>query len=207
MSVASNIVRKDKKVPPAEAGHPTPPEIKALIEQAIDGSFQAFGNLYSIYLDRIYRYLYYQVNDKMIAEDITEEVFVKAWKGIQSCRGKEDTFSAWLYRIAHNHLADTLRQKNRVTSLDRPGTIDIADPCERVEAGAEYRELLTAIAGLPEVPRQVIILKFLEGLDNSEISRVLGKREGAIRVAQMRGLEALRNVCGEARQEDGKEAG
>jgi RNA polymerase sigma-70 factor (ECF subfamily) len=206
MSVASSIVRGVKEAPSGTV-QTSLPEIKALIGQAADGSFEAFGRLYSIYLDRIYRYVYYQVRDKMTAEDITEEVFVKAWKVIRSCRGREDTFSAWLYRIARNHLSDTFRNNGRVTSLDGEKAADVADPCERVETGAEYHELLQKIAGLPEVQRQVIILKFIEGLDNREIGRILGKNEGAVRVAQMRGLESLRNMLGETRQEDAEKTG
>jgi RNA polymerase sigma-70 factor, ECF subfamily len=207
MSITSNIVREDKKVRGAGAGQPSPAEIKALIGQAAGGNFQAFGSLYGIYMDRIYRYVFYQVNDKMTAEDITEEVFVKAWKAIKSCRGREDTFQAWLYRIARNHLADCLRGTGRFISLEKDGTIDVPDPQERIESVAEYQELLRAIAGLPEVQRQVVILKFIEGLDNREVGRVMGKNEGAVRIAQMRALAALRDKLGEERQTHGKEAG
>jgi RNA polymerase sigma-70 factor (ECF subfamily) len=207
MSTASNIVREDKKAPPAiGTDHPSPSEIKGLVKTAAGGDFQAFGSLYSIYLDRIYRYVYYQVKDKMTAEDITEEVFVKAWKVIRSCRGKEDTFQAWLYRIAHNHLADCLRENGRVTSLEG-GAVDFPDPCERIESSVEYQELLKTITGLPETQRQVVILKFIEGMDNREIGRVMGKSEGAVRIAQMRALEALRDKLGEMRQGNGEKAG
>jgi RNA polymerase sigma-70 factor, ECF subfamily len=206
MSIASNIVREDKKAKAGE-GQPSPAAVKALIRQAAGGSFQAFGSLYGIYLDRIYRYVYYQVKDRMTAEDITEEVFVKAWQAIKSCRGKEDTFQAWLYRIAHNHLADCRRKAGRVTSLDKDGTIDVPDTRGRVEAGAEYSELVQAIGRLPEMQRQVVILKFIEGLDNREIGEALGKNEGAVRIAQMRALAALRDKLGQGRQGDGKEAG
>jgi RNA polymerase sigma-70 factor (ECF subfamily) len=207
MTIAGNIVREVKQATPAAGpGIPSPSEIKALVKEAAGGNFQAFGNLYSIYMGRIYRYVYYQVKDKMTAEDITEEVFVKAWKVIRSCRGREDTFQAWLYRIAHNRLADSLRDAGRVTSLEKDGTIDIADPCERIESGVEYQELLKAITGLPETQRQVVILKFVEGLDNRETGKALGKSEGAVRIAQMRALEALRNKLGEKRQENGEKA-
>jgi RNA polymerase sigma-70 factor (ECF subfamily) len=207
MSVAGNIVREDEKVPVAGVGGHPAHEIKGLIKQAAGGSFKAFGSLYGIYLDRIYRYIYYKVNDRMTAEDITEEVFVKAWKSIKSCRGREDTFQAWLYRIAHNHLANCLRDNGRVTSLDKNETIDFPDPRQRTESGAEYGELMRAVANLPEIQREVIILKFIEGLDTREASRVLGKNEGAIRIAQMRALTALRDKLGEERRENGKEAG
>ena len=83
----------------------------SLVKRAIGGDFAAFGYLYGIYLDRIYRYVFYKVKDKMTAEDITEEVFLKAWKAINSCKGKERTFSSWLYRIAHNHIIDIFRTR------------------------------------------------------------------------------------------------
>ncbi len=205
MSMVGNTVRGDKKASPEVGTNDfSHSEIKELVRQAASGSFQAFGNLYSVYMDRIYRYVYYQVKDKMTAEDITEEVFVKAWKVIKSCHGKEDTFQAWLYRIAHNHLADCLRSNGHVTSLDKDYSIDFPDPHERIESGAEYQELLSAIAGLPETQRQVVVLKFIEGFDNSEISRILGKNEGAIRITQMRALDTLRKKLGEVRQEDGQ---
>ncbi len=207
MSTTGNIVREEKKAPAAGVGSHSAYEIKGLIRQAAGGSFKAFGSLYSIYLDRIYRYIYYQVNDRMTAEDITEEVFVKAWKAIKSCQGREDTFQAWLYRIAHNQLANCLRDNGRVTSLEKDGSIDFPDPGQRTESGAEYAELMEAIAGLPETQRQVIILKFIEGLDTRQTGKVLKKNEGAIRIAQMRALETLRDKLGEERQRDGKQAG
>ena len=93
-------------------------EIVKLVDKAAGGNFEAFGELYSFYLGRIYRYAFYQVKDKMTAEDITEEVFVKAWKAIGSCKGKGETFSAWIYRIAHNHITNTLRSRQKYTSME-----------------------------------------------------------------------------------------
>jgi RNA polymerase sigma-70 factor (ECF subfamily) len=207
MSTVSNIVRGGQKYRPAAGTDQTSAsDLKVLVQQAAGGNFQAFGSLYSIYLDRIFRYVYYQVNDRMTAEDITEEVFVKAWKAMRSCRGKEDTFQSWLYRIAHNHMVDYLRDSGRVTSLEKDSQADVPDPYERIESGIEYMELLNAIASLPDTQRQVIVLKFIEGLDNREAGRVLGKNEGAIRIAQMRALASLRDKLGETRHEDGKQA-
>ncbi|MFH1651526.1 MAG: sigma-70 family RNA polymerase sigma factor [Chloroflexota bacterium] len=168
-------------------------QVAGLIRQAARGNFEAFGEIYSFYLDRIYRYVYYQVRDKMLAEDITEEVFLKAWKAIRTCRGRESTFSAWLYRIAHNHVINSLRNRQKQSSLEDMEIIDnTQDPTSISEIGQEYRDLLDGIRHLPENQQQVIILKFIEGMDNREISRITGKTEGAIRVAQMRGLLTLR---------------
>lgn len=168
------------------------PRILGLVERAIGGDFEAFGELYSIYLDRIYRYIFYLVKDRMTAEDITEEAFFKAWKAIKSCKGKERTFSSWLYRIAHNHVIDYLRSRGKYLSLEMEIIGKVSGPELEVEGALEQQELLGVIDCLPQNQRQVIILKFIEGLDNSEIEQVMGKSQGAIRVLQMRALAALR---------------
>lgn len=175
-------------------------KILRLVERAADGDFETFGELYSIHLDRIYRYVFYQVKDKMTAEDITEEVFIKAWKAIGSCKGRGQTFSPWLYRIAHNHVIDNLRSQRKDLSIER-GTIDKVSGAELEMAGElERQELLELIARLPENQRQVIILKFIEGLDNFESGQIMGKSQGAIRVLQMRALAALRRKLGREKQ-------
>ncbi|MFC1908708.1 RNA polymerase sigma factor [Chloroflexota bacterium] len=171
-------------------------EIVGLVKKAAGGNFNAFGELYSLYLDPIYRYVFYQVKDKMTAEDITEEVFVKAWKAIESCQGKEQTFSSWLYRIAHNHMINTLRKTQKCTSIEQHNIVDIKDAKQEVEIGLEYRELLEAITCLPQNQKQVIILKFIEGMETREIGKIMGKREGAIRILQMRALNTLKRKTG-----------
>ena len=167
-------------------------QITELIDQAAGGNLKAFGEIYKIYLDRIYRYVFYQINDKMTAEDITEEVFLKAWKAIGTCKGKEKTFSSWLYRIAHNQLMNTLRDNNRITSLENQTPGKFADSKQEINTNIEYQELLKTISDLPKNQKQIIILKFIEGLDNREISKITGMREGAIRVSQMRALATIR---------------
>jgi RNA polymerase sigma-70 factor (ECF subfamily) len=197
MSVGCNKLGKEKTAQPATTGAACDPaKIVGLIEEASGGNIKAFGELYSIYLDRIYRYVLYQVGDRMTAEDITEDVFIKAWRAIRSCRGKEKTFSTWLYRIAHNHLINTRRHRGRLMSIEKNNMVEVMDPKQKVEAKIEYRELLKTIKCLPQNQKQVIILKFIEGLDNREIGRIMSKNEGAIRVSQMRALTTLREKLG-----------
>ena len=171
-------------------------EIVRLVEKAAGGNFEAFGKLYSIYLDRIYRYAFYQVKDKMTAEDITEEVFVKAWKAIDSCKGKGHTFSAWIYRIAHNHIINTFRNMRKCVSMEMENLTELSDPKLEVEMTLDRQELLAVLADLPQNQRQVVILKFIEGLDNREIGQIMKKSEGAIRILQMRALTTLRQKLG-----------
>ncbi len=166
--------------------------VEKLVRRAIDGQTDAFGELYIIFVEKIYRYLFYYVKSKTLAEDITEEVFLKAWRAIKSCRGKESTFSSWLYRIAHNQMVDDIRKRQRRPALELENVENIGDNSEEVKKSREQLELAVVIDRLPPNQRQVIILKFIEGLDNPEIARIMGKSEGAIRVLQMRGLSRLK---------------
>jgi len=197
IGTSNKVLVKNK----AQTAVPTIPykqsEIAKLVEKAADGDLEAFGELYSIYLAPIYRYVSYQVRDKMTSEDIVEEVFVKAWKAIGTCKGKSQTFSAWLYRIAHNHIVNTLRRMNKRVSLESvemeiETLTEVTNPEQEVEAKLVRQELSEAMTCLSQNQRQVIILKFIEGLDNREIAQILGKKEGAIRVLQMRALSRLR---------------
>ena len=178
-------------------------EIKSLVTRATSGSFEAFGKLYHIYVEQIYRYVFYQVKDKMTAEDITEEVFLKALGAINSCKGREATFSSWLYRIAHNRIIDNFRSTKRKLTIERDTVVTLSDPTQEVEKNLERQELLETIAELPQNQGQVIILKFIDGLDNREVGEVMGKSEGAVRILQMRALAMLREKLGDKRQKDG----
>jgi len=166
----------------------------SLVKRAASGDSEAFGELYSIYFDRIYRYVVYQVRDKMTAEDVTEDAFVKAWKAIGSCKGKEKTFSSWLYRIAHNQVIDNLRKqrKHLFTEME-----DLAEACSyepKEQERLEHQEILDAISDLPSNQKKVIILRFIEGLANQEVAQILGKRQGAVRMLQTRALASLRQI-------------
>ncbi|MFC2045064.1 RNA polymerase sigma factor [Chloroflexota bacterium] len=172
--------------------------ISLLVKKATEGDSESFGKLYDTYLEPIYRYVYHQVRDNEMAEDITQEVFIKAWKVIKSCRGRESTFKAWLYRIAHNHTVDCFRRQKHESRID----IDNHDfgeekrsldaTLDEIAEGDEASRALSELVFLPDNQRQVVILKFIEGLDNQEISKVMGKSQGAIRVLQFRALAELR---------------
>jgi RNA polymerase sigma factor (sigma-70 family) len=171
-------------------------ETENLVTQAISGDVEAFGELYTNHVTKIYRYVYYNVHDKEHAEDITQEVFLKAWKAIGSCRGKEKTFSSWLYRIAHNLIIDKLRKSQKQSSREAELPESIRDTSDRMEISLEQRDLLKVIDVLSPNQRQVIVMKFIEEMDNREIAETMGKSTGAIRILQMRALETLRKTLG-----------
>ena len=129
----------------------------------------------------------------MTAEDITQQVFIKAMKSINTCKGRESTFSSWLYRIAYNQTMDTFRRVKPKMTVTIEIADDFEDPNPSMETEIRQRELLEIIAELPENQRDIIILKFIEGLDNTEIGSIMGKSQGAIRILQMRALTALRH--------------
>lgn len=188
-----NSFSKDNKDDP-ETGSwtDTEAEITGLVNKAAKGNFEAFGQLYRLFVKQIYRYVFYQVGDKMTAEDITADVFFKALDHIDSCEGKEATFKAWLYRIAHNRVIDYFRSRKRHLSLESEIYHLKQDP----DKGMERRELLDIVSKLPANQRQIVILKFIAGLNNREIGKVLGKNEGAVRIMQMRALLSLRKKLG-----------
>ena len=167
-------------------------DVKALVRKAAAGNVEAFGELYSVYLDRIYRYVFYQVHNKTTAEDLTEEIFIKAWRGIRKYRWTGLPFSSWLYRIAHNHVVDYFRTSKQCQSLAEDIAADDDQPEEVVEKKQILQSLLRAISTLPAQQRHIITLKFVGGLDNRKIERITGKNQGAIRVMQMRALTSLR---------------
>ena len=189
-----NRYRRDKSRPPADnLESAREARIAGLVRRAIEDDVEAFGELYLAYVQNIYRYIFSHVNSKTLSEDITEDVFLKAWRSIKTCRGRENTFASWLYRIAHNQLIDELRKVQRHPLIDIEEVGTLRDTKGKTEGYSEQQELISLINRLPENQRQVIILKFIEERDNSEIARIMRKSEGAIRVLQMRALRALKN--------------
>ena len=165
-----------------------------LIKRAAGGDSESFGKLYDVYLEPIYRYVYHHVGESKTAEDITQEVFIKAWKAIKSCRGKETTFKAWLYRIAHNHIIDYFRSSRDKLSIDNHDLAEQTDSMDSMEETGDHEvsRVFSEMTYLPDSQRQVVVLKFIEGMDNREVSRIMGKSEGAIRVLQVRALAGLK---------------
>lgn len=156
----------------------------------------AFGQLYERYADKIYNYIYYRTGNVADAEDLTARVFMRAMKHIGNYDDRGVPFSAWLYRIAHNLVANWHRDRSRrkILSLD-----DVShwrfheDGPESLTQLLEDRELLlSTIRRLPADRQELLILKFVERLSNKEIGDIMGRSEGAIKSLYHRTLLALR---------------
>jgi RNA polymerase sigma-70 factor (ECF subfamily) len=167
---------------------------RQLVLQAQAGNTEAFGQLYDAYMERIYRFVYFRVEDQQTAEDITSQVFLKAWSNLDRFSFSRTPYLAWLYTIAHNAVIDHYRTRKVTTALDdvqlsQPDQAEVVD--NAIDLTAEMRLVKTALQTLTDDQQKVLTLKFMEGMSNHEIARHLGKREGAIRALQMRGLQAL----------------
>lgn len=166
-----------------------------LIQRAKNGDATAFAEIYDRCQPAIYRYIFYQVNDVAVAEDLTGEVFVRLVEKIDRFTYRDRPLLAWLYTIARNLVTDHYRRAGRYPSppngRQAPHTPDLE---ETVEHRLAQRRLAAAITHLTEDQRQVVILKFVEGLDNETVARMLGKSVGAVKTLQHRALAALRRI-------------
>jgi len=173
---------------------------EALIERA-KREAEAFGALYERYVDRIYNYIFYRSGDVHEAEDLTARVFYRALGHIKEYDQRGAPFAAWLYRIAHNLVANWHRDRSRrqYVRLDDLATLaeKSAGPDHRAEQNEETQTLLRALARLPAERQQVLILKFVDGLSNAEIGKIMGRSEGAIKSLYHRTLLALRDELAE----------
>ncbi len=167
-----------------------------LIERAKHDA-DAFGLLYERYVDRIYNYIYYRTGDTREAEDLTARVFYRALGHMDDYRQRGAPFAAWLYRIAHNLVANWHRDRSRRRDVRLDEIVAIAEkkasPEHLAEQSEEARVLLSVMGKLPAERQQLLILKFVDGMSNAEIAKVMGRSEGAIKSLYHRTLIALRD--------------
>ncbi len=160
----------------------------------------AFGELYERHVTAIYRYVFYRVGNEEDAEDLTARVFMRAMKHVGHYDDRGVPFTAWLYRIAHNVVANYHRDNSRHPSIPldevelHGAHSDDADA--RIDGQRERSRLLHAIRRLPEERQQLVVLKFVEQLQNSEIGQIMNRSEGAIKSLYHRTLVQLREILG-----------
>ncbi len=169
----------------------------------------AFGVLYRRYLDRVYAYSFYLLGDHHDAEDVTERTFLAALASLHRFRDRGSSFRAWLFRIAHNEVANALRGRTRrrrrtvpmgeleVPSLPAASAAD--DPAQEVDRIDDARRVRRALETLADDRRHVLVLRFVDGLSAGEIGEVLGRSAGAVRVLQHRALRDLAERLGTER--------
>lgn len=186
---------------------PTDPDLPDVVAAQQDPA--AFAVLYRRYLDRVYAYCFYLLGDHHDAEDATERTFLAALRGLGGFRDRGSSFRAWLFRIAHNELANAVRGRSRrrrhtlnLGGMDRPiepPAPETSDPAHALDRLDDARRVRSALGRLPADRRQVLVLRFVDGLSTAEIGEVLGRSAGAVRVLQHRALRDLAERLGPER--------
>lgn len=178
-----------------------PADEQRLLQQAQGGDTEAFGLLYEQYAPAVFRFLYAHLDDRLDAEDLTEEVFFRVWQSLPGYEARGVPFGGFVFRVARNALYDHYRRSRR--QPHRPGSLEWAeehhagpgsDPAVSVLEQMEHRVLHQTLGLLREDHRQVLSLRFLAGLTPEETAQAMGKSTGAIRVLQHRALAALKKL-------------
>jgi RNA polymerase sigma-70 factor (ECF subfamily) len=170
--------------------------LQEFVARAQSGDRDAFGDIYVACHSQIRGFLLRRVADSETAEDLAQQVFVKAWQGLPRYRRTSAPFTAWLYRIARNALVDHYRRSRPTVGLEG---IDIADDSDRdaeLITAEQFEEVEHGLDALRDDYREVIRMRFLMGLSTREVAAAMDRSEGAVRVLQLRAMRALRAQLG-----------
>lgn len=185
------------------------PEVVELVERAQGGDQHAFADLYDRYIDQIYGYVRRRVGNRELAEDLTGDVFLRAWRRFDRFQWQGVDLGAWLTTIARNRINDHFKSARfrLERSVDAVGDHDPGPPVDQPDRVAEARELARSLASaleeLKDEHREVIELRFVHDLSVSETAAVLNRSVGATKALQYRALRALAGIV---RDEPGFEA-
>ena len=169
---------------------------ESLVRRAQQHDQAALTQIYEENFDKIYRYIVLKIGEKTEAEDMTQQVFLSAFKSISSFKWKGTPFSAWLYRIAHNQIVDYLRKKSKrpTVPLDESLAAGDSNPSQAVEQKLDNERLVLATRQLTQAQQEVISLRFAGELPIAQVARIMGKSEGAIKALQHSAIVSLRKI-------------
>ncbi|HUT22265.1 MAG TPA: RNA polymerase sigma factor [Candidatus Bipolaricaulota bacterium] len=175
-------------------------KIKYLVFQAKNqNNPEAFGKLYDLYVDKIFRFVRFKVNTDEETQDITSNIFLKTWQYLREGKRKIDNFNALIYRIARNCIIDHYRERNKnsvVSNTEQFEEIiaDRKDAVKELDQKLDLEQIESKLKLLKEEYREVIILKYINGLTTSEIAKILDKSKSNIRVLLHRALKTLKEI-------------
>lgn len=191
--------------PDVEAGHR---EVWALVERARDGDGEAFGEIYDRYVDVVYRFVFYRVGDRGLAEDLTSETFLRALRRIGTVTYQGRDIGAWLVTIARNLVLDHVKSaRSRLeTTTDEIGLVGDhaasstppATPESVVLDALTSRALMEAVGRLNVEQRECVVLRFVQGFSVAETAQIMGKNDGAVKALQHRAVRKLATLVGDA---------
>jgi RNA polymerase sigma-70 factor (ECF subfamily) len=169
--------------------------LRALVQLAIGGDAEAFGQLYDHYVTGIYRFIYYRVGSIGLAEDLTSDTFTRALRAITSYNWQGKDFGAWLTTIARNLIIDHFKSSRARLELvtdtvpDQPTAT--AGPEQDALSMLTNEALMAAVNALPEEQRDCVLMRFIQGLSIAETAAAMKRSEGAVKQLQLR---AVRNL-------------
>ena len=168
-------------------------DVDVLVERARQGDADAFGALYDRYQPDILRYLTHRLRDPEVAEDLTQQVFLKAWQAVPRYQQRGVPFKAWLYRMAHNLMVDHYRARRPTNDLEGIDVPEEPVAEQRVLRQELLERLQEALDRLSTDHREVLVLRFLMEKSAAEIGEIMERKEVTVRGLQFRALRALRH--------------
>jgi RNA polymerase sigma-70 factor (ECF subfamily) len=188
------LLRRTRRETPV-ADDPEQAEVVALVRSAQNGNAEAFGRLYDRYHELVHRYVYYRVASLQLAEDVTSETFLRAFRRLNTFSWQGRDFGAWLVTIARNIVADHFKSSRYRLEVTTAEMLD----SDRVEESPEHTvlksftnvALVEAVRQLGPEQQECIVLRFLQGLTVAETARIMGRNEGAVKALQYRAVRAL----------------
>lgn len=157
---------------------------------------EALAELYDRYAPKMYAYIYRRVSDAALAEDLTGDLFLRVLHSIRNEQAWRESFSAWLYRIAHNLVVDHYRRQPAEPAQPVDESLEAvdADPVATTEKALASERIQVAIRRLTPDQQEVLALRFGEGLTAAEAGQIMGKSTGAVEALQHRALASLRRI-------------
>jgi len=210
-SLLAALAHVDSTPSPGSGGGTPEPQLdaeglrlRALVDLAVQGDAEAFGQLYDHYVGGIYRFVYYRVGSAQLAEDLTSETFVRGLRAISRFSWQGKDFGAWLTTIARNLITDhfkSSRARLEIVSDSVPETRSSPPtPEDEVLSLVSNAMLLEAVNALPEEQRDCILMRFMQGLSIAQTAAALGRSEGAVKQLQLRAVRRLaKNVTEDVR--------
>jgi RNA polymerase sigma-70 factor (ECF subfamily) len=192
----------DQPAAPADAGEvdETHAETWRFVRLAQEGDGEAFGQLYDRYVDMVFRFIYFRVNDRALAEDFTSETFLRALRRISTISYQGRDIGAWFITIARNIVLDHLKSARHRLEMTTADTLEgkehVASTEDAVLRVLQSERLMQAVGQLGDEQRECVMLRFVHGLSVSETAQVMGKNDGAIKALQHRAVRKLADLVG-----------
>jgi RNA polymerase sigma-70 factor (ECF subfamily) len=203
--------RATRALRPSPAPAPSAPEGPADVDEthvetwrlvglAQQGDGEAFGQLYDRYADTVYRFIYFRINDRALAEDFTSETFLRALRRIGTISYQGRDIGAWFITIARNIVLDHLKSARHRLETTTADTIEGKDYAQSTEAAVldtlQSERLMQAVNQLGDEQRECVLLRFVQGMSVSETAQIMGKNDGAIKALQHRAVRKLADLVG-----------